>query len=74
MEKQQSPNSHQNHSHSTEQNHSHDQSEKMHEEHGSNHHGHQEHGNMVEDFKKRFFISLILTLPILALSPMIQDF
>ncbi|HSP22105.1 MAG TPA: heavy metal translocating P-type ATPase [Planococcus sp. (in: firmicutes)] len=29
---------------------------------------------MVEDFKKRFFISLILTVPILALSPMIQHF
>nr|WP_231554779.1 heavy metal translocating P-type ATPase [Planococcus sp. PAMC 21323] len=29
---------------------------------------------MVADFKKRFFISLILTLPILALSPMIQHF
>ncbi|MDE0583610.1 heavy metal translocating P-type ATPase [Planococcus sp. A6] len=29
---------------------------------------------MVEDFKKRFFISLILTLPILAISPMIQHF
>nr|WP_246316598.1 heavy metal translocating P-type ATPase [Planococcus glaciei] len=29
---------------------------------------------MVADFKKRFFISLILTIPILALSPMIQHF
>nr|WP_253183176.1 copper-translocating P-type ATPase [Planococcus maritimus] len=29
---------------------------------------------MVEDFKKRFFISLILTLPVLAISPMIQHF
>ncbi|MBM7707686.1 Cu2+-exporting ATPase [Chryseomicrobium aureum] len=29
---------------------------------------------MVEDFKKRFYISLILTIPILALSPMIQHF
>nr|WP_238323485.1 copper-translocating P-type ATPase [Planococcus antarcticus] len=29
---------------------------------------------MVADFKKRFFISLILTLPILVLSPMIQHF
>ena len=37
-------------------------------------HGHNGHGDMVEDFKKRFFISLILTIPILALSPMIQHF
>ena len=29
---------------------------------------------MVADFKKRFFISLILMVPILALSPMIQSF
>ncbi|WP_298833225.1 heavy metal translocating P-type ATPase [uncultured Planococcus sp.] len=29
---------------------------------------------MVEDFKKRFFVSLVLTIPILALSPMIQHF
>ncbi|WP_164474935.1 heavy metal translocating P-type ATPase [Indiicoccus explosivorum] len=37
-------------------------------------HGHHGHGDMVADFKKRFYISLILTLPILALSPMIQHF
>nr|WP_240407239.1 heavy metal translocating P-type ATPase [Gracilibacillus halophilus] len=29
---------------------------------------------MVDDFKKRFYISLIVTIPILILSPMIQDF
>lgn len=29
---------------------------------------------MVEDFRKRFWISLILTIPTLLLSPMIQDF
>ena len=41
---------------------------------GHGHHGHGGHEDMVEDFKKRFFISLILTLPILAISPMIQHF
>lgn len=40
--------------------------------HGGEHHDH--HTMMVDDFKKRFFISLILTLPILLLSPMIQMF
>lgn len=46
-----------------------------HDDHGSHgDHGHHDHGDMVEDFKKRFFISLIVTIPILALSPMIQDF
>ncbi|MGI6299305.1 MAG: copper-translocating P-type ATPase [Saccharofermentanales bacterium] len=32
------------------------------------------HAHMVEDFKRRFFVSLILMVPILALSPMIQMF
>src|SRR5688572_12134213 len=34
--------------------------------------GHSHHGGMIEDFKKRFYITLILTIPIMALSPMIQ--
>lgn len=38
----------------------------------SGHHNH--HSNMVEDFKKRFYISLVITIPILILSPMIQMF
>ncbi|MFP4662719.1 MAG: HAD-IC family P-type ATPase, partial [Halanaerobiales bacterium] len=33
-----------------------------------------EHKSMVEDFRRRFFISLFLALPILLLSPMIQSF
>src|SRR5690625_431680 len=37
-------------------------------------HEHHDHGDMVSDFKKRFFISLIITVPILVLSPMIQSF
>lgn len=36
-------------------------------------HSHHDHGDMVTDFKKRFFISLIITIPILILSPMVQD-
>jgi len=35
------------------------------------HHAH--HAAMVEDFRRRFFVSLVVTLPILALSPMIQQ-
>lgn len=38
------------------------------------HAGHSNHGDMVQDFKKRFRISLILTVPVLFLSPMIQQF
>ncbi|MFG6116896.1 heavy metal translocating P-type ATPase [Halobacillus sp. MO56] len=43
---------------------------------GHEHHGHEghDHGDMVADFKKRFYISLLLTIPILILSPMIQGF
>lgn len=40
--------------------------------HGEDHHDH--HAMMVNDFKKRFFVSLVLTVPILLLSPMIQMF
>ncbi|CDO04323.1 Copper-exporting P-type ATPase B [Oceanobacillus picturae] len=62
--------------------HNHHHEHGGHESHGNhnNHHGshrgngHHDHGDMVNDFKKRFFISLIITIPILALSPMIQDF
>jgi Cu2+-exporting ATPase len=35
------------------------------------HHGH--HAHMAADFRKRFWISLVLTLPILVLSPMLQN-
>jgi hypothetical protein len=37
-------------------------------------HNHHDHTVMVEDFRKRFWLSLVLTLPILLLSPMIQEF
>jgi len=36
------------------------------------HEGHDHHAMMINDFKKRFWISLILTVPILLLSEMIQ--
>lgn len=37
-------------------------------------HGHQNHhAHMVADFRKRFWVSLIITVPILLLSPLIQD-
>ncbi len=49
-----------------------------HHEHGEaegGHHGHHDHhAHMVADFRKRFWISLLLTIPILLLSPMIQEF
>ncbi len=40
-----------------------------HDKSGQSHHAH-----MVADFRRRFWISLILTLPVLALAPLIQRF
>jgi len=45
---------------------------KNHSKNGQDHSAH--HGYMIEDFRKRFWISLIITIPILILSPMIQQF
>ena len=43
-------------------------------DHGHEHHDHTDHHRMmIKDFKLRFWISLIFTLPILVLSPMVQD-
>ncbi|QNR24220.1 copper-translocating P-type ATPase [Croceimicrobium hydrocarbonivorans] len=41
--------------------------------HGDHDGHHNHHAQMIEDFKKRFWISLILSLPILVLAPLIQS-
>ena len=55
-----------------------DHSKMNHGEHSMNppmgHMGHNHHKMMIEDFKKRFRVSLVLSIPVLALSPMIQEF
>lgn len=63
------------HHHSThhESSHNHPQYDS-HQDHGGHGGHHDHHAHMVEDFKKRFYISLILMIPILILSPMIQMF
>ncbi|NOX36776.1 MAG: copper-translocating P-type ATPase [Calditrichaeota bacterium] len=50
-----------------------------HGEHGGHggdaHKGHHDHhAHMIADFRKRFWISLVLTIPILLLAPMVQKF
>jgi len=60
---------HGHHKHGHEEHKNHDHSHG-HSGHHGGHGGHHEH--MVEDFKKRFWISLVLSIPILYLSPMIQ--
>jgi Cu2+-exporting ATPase len=65
-------------------NHSHVEHEEHHHAHsnheGQGHEDHHDHGghgghheHMIEDFKKRFWISLVLAIPITYLSPMIQE-
>lgn len=45
-----------------------------HEMKGMQDHDHSmHHMHMIEDFKKRFWVSLVITLPIVVLAPMIQD-
>ena len=47
---------------------------KTNQHHNHDSHDHTDHHRMmIKDFKLRFWISLIFTLPILALSPMVQD-
>ncbi len=46
------------------------------EHHGDGHDGgghHDHHAHMVADFKQRFWVSLVLTIPVVALAPMIQS-
>lgn len=47
-------------------------------ESGMKHEDHQRHGkhegHSIEDFRRRFFVSLVLTVPVLILSPLVQDF
>ena len=69
MEHQHHNHTHENHNHGHDH-HNHDHHSGQHQSH-SDHHGHHEH--MIEDFKKRFWISLIITLPIIVLAPMIQE-
>jgi len=47
------------------------ENEHGHDHDGADHHSH--HAAMVEDFRRRFFVSLAVSVPILALSPMIQQ-
>jgi Cu2+-exporting ATPase len=46
--------------------------EPGHEHMGHGHAGH-DHAAMVADFRQRFWVSLVLTVPVLALSPLIQS-
>ena len=60
---------HEHHGHGAHAEHDHGEHE------GHEHHDHQaHHARMVADFRKRFWISLVITFPILILSPLVQRF
>ncbi|MDA3943222.1 MAG: heavy metal translocating P-type ATPase, partial [Bacteroidetes bacterium] len=48
------------------------QEHKNHKEH-TDHNHHEHHAMMISDFRKRFWVSIAITAPILVLSPMIQN-
>ena len=51
-----------------------DQRQHQHEQHDHDGHDHQEHHRqMIADFKRRFWVTLVLTVPVLLLSPLIQS-
>jgi Cu2+-exporting ATPase len=56
--------------------HHHQHQQTKHQHAGKNppmgHEGHDHHGMMISDFRKRFYVVLILTIPIMLLSEMIQ--
>ncbi len=60
-----------NHNHRQHNHAEHKQQSGSHKHGTHNHHDH--HAMMVRDFRKRFWISLALTVPVLLLSPMIQQ-
>ncbi|NEV94443.1 copper-translocating P-type ATPase [Psychroflexus sp. YR1-1] len=53
--------------------HQNNHSKDEHEHSGDDRSHHDHHKMMIEDFKKRFWISLVIMLPIVVLAPMIQD-
>jgi Cu2+-exporting ATPase len=65
-------NAHDNHHDNSQPDHDNDQ-----QNHGGNHSNHDHsdhHAHMVADFRRRFWVSIILGIPIVLLSPMIQQF
>ncbi|OLS01982.1 copper-translocating P-type ATPase [Tissierella creatinophila] len=82
MDNKENKEKHSNQNHQNHENMNHEASNHQDMNHNSHQHhedqeheGHSDHhAMMVEDFKRRFYFSLIITVPILLLSPMIQMF
>jgi len=54
--------------------HNKDHNKHQHQEHEKHDHAGHDHSAMIADFRRRFWISLVLSVPVLVLSPMIQQF
>lgn len=65
-------NAHSQHNHHN--HHNHEESNESHNHSNHEHGGHDHHGHMVTEFRNKFFIIMIFTIPIVLLSPMIQNF
>ncbi|MEX0812976.1 MAG: copper-translocating P-type ATPase [Chitinophagales bacterium] len=63
---------HSHHEHDGEESSNHQHNNKSSHQHDHHDH-HDHHAHMIEDFKKRFWVSLLITLPIVVLAPMIQE-
>ncbi|MEQ9186819.1 MAG: copper-translocating P-type ATPase [Cryomorphaceae bacterium] len=72
MEHKHSDHDHHNHSHSELHAEGHSEQSDAHQQHAKGHQNH--HAHMIEDFKKRFYINVALSIPVLAFSEMIQGF
>ena len=72
--KQSNNHSHHNHAEHEETHHNHGDNNESHNHSNHEHGGHDHHGHMVTEFRNKFFIILIFTIPIVLLSPMIQSF
>lgn len=65
---------HPDHLHHMESKHKSEEHSRMEMKHAEGHQGHSGHEGMIEDFKRRFLVSVVLTIPVLIISPMIQHF
>ena len=72
--KHETPEAHAEHTeHGGHEGHGNHQGHEGHRGHGGHDH-HSHHAHMVADFRRRFWVSLTLTIPVIVLSPMIQGF
>ena len=64
---------HKNHGHEEQMEHQVHEEHLDHTDHEQKHKGHDHHQAMMDDFKKRFIVSMIVTVPVFFLSEMVQE-